>query len=164
MGDILYYLVITIWLAMPSKKIDRLRTSRTLNPNPEKITDPLFEQSEFFDPRDLLQVRYEMVRCARTGTSLQDTASRFGTSVPTCVCANRKFRQYGLQGLMPQRRGPRGPHKITPDVVEFTLKHRADHGRVSTEKLVPLIEERFKVTIHPRGLYRALEKPPYRHR
>ena len=126
---------------MPSKKTDRLRASRTLNPNPEKITDPLFEQSNFFNPRDLLQVLYEMVRCAKTGTSLQETASRFGTSEPTCVRVNRTFRQHGLQGLLPQRRGPRGPHKIAAEIMAFVLKYRAAHGPVDVKKLVPLTDE-----------------------
>ena len=143
---------------MPPDKIERLRASRTLNPHPEKITDPLFQHSEFFDPRDLLQVRYEMVRCAKKGTTLKVTAARFGTSVQTCVRANRAFRESGLQGLMPQQRGPKGPHKITSDILEFVLRYRAEHGSVGASKLVPIIAERFGVQIHPRGLYRALEK------
>ena len=34
----------------------------TLNHKPQMITHPLFRVGGFFDPRDLLQVRYEMVR------------------------------------------------------------------------------------------------------
>ena len=158
----MYYLVIIVIHvnppAMPPDKIERLRASRTLNPHPDTITDPLFQHSDFFDPRDLLQVRYEMVRCARQGAWLKETAARFGTSVPSCVRANRAFRERGLQGLIPKRRGPRGPHKITPDILNFVHQYRAKHGPVGAGKLVPIIAERFDVQIHPRGLYRALEK------
>ena len=149
---------------MPDKKTDRLRQSGTLNPRPEAVSDLLFQDSEFFDPRDLLQVRYEMVRAAAAGAALKDTAVRFGTSVPTCVRANRAFRENGLQGLIPKRRGPRGPHKITAEILAFVEEYRRKHGRVGLAKLVPLIAETFGVTVHARGLYRALEKKTQRTR
>ena len=48
------------------RKIDaktaELNRSGTLNPHPEVIVDPLFQNNPFFDPRDLLQTRYEMLR------------------------------------------------------------------------------------------------------
>lgn len=46
-------------------KTQTLRRSATLNPNPEKVSDPLFSASDFFDARDLVQVKYEMVRRVR---------------------------------------------------------------------------------------------------
>lgn len=42
-------------------KVRALRSSR-VNPRPEAVSDPLFAGSEFFDARDLVQVKYEMVR------------------------------------------------------------------------------------------------------
>ena len=143
---------------MTDKKTERLRQSGTLNPRPDTVTDALFQDSAFFDPRDLLQVRYEMVRCTERGVPLKEAAARFGTSVPTCVRANRAFREGGLQGLIPQRRGPRGAHKITPQILAFVEQFRAEHGRIGSRRLVPLIEARFGVHIHPRSLDKALAK------
>ena len=139
---------------MTDTKTQRLQQSGTLNPSPEKVGDPLFADSEFFDPRDLLQVRYEMVRRSEEA-SLRETAERFGASVPTCVRANRAFREGGLQALIPLPRGPRGAHKITPEILAFVEECRARHGSVGSRKLVPLIAERFGVTVHPRGLEKA---------
>ena len=45
-------------------KTQALAASRTLNPCPEKVTDPAFGPGGFFDPADLVQVKYEMVRRA----------------------------------------------------------------------------------------------------
>ena len=45
-------------------KTQALAASRTLNPRPEKVTDPAFGPGGFFDPADLVQVKYEMVRRA----------------------------------------------------------------------------------------------------
>ena len=142
---------------MTDSKTRRLRRSGTLNPNPEKVADPLFADSEFFDPRDILQVRYEMVRHTEQA-SLRDAAERFGTSVPTCVRANRAFREGGLQALIPRRRGPRGARKITAEILAFVEEFRTRHGPVGSRKLVPLIAERFGVTLHPRGLDKAIAR------
>ena len=48
-------------------KTRALAASRTLNPHPEKVTDPAFGPGGFFDPADLVQVKYEMVRTAEAG-------------------------------------------------------------------------------------------------
>ncbi len=37
----------------------------TLHTRPEQVRDPLFQHSEFFDPRDLVLVKYEMLRRVR---------------------------------------------------------------------------------------------------
>ena len=146
-------------------KRDRLRRSRTLNPHPERVRDPAFREGGFFDPLDLLQVRYEMVRLVRRGkATLAEAAARFGVSRPTCFRASKAFSESGLQGLVPAARGPRGPHKVTPEILRFVQAYRAEHGRVGARKLVPLIAERFAVQLHPRGLEKALarasKKPP----
>ena len=143
---------------MSNNKTEHLRKSKTLNPHPETVSDPLFEGSAFFDPRDLLQVRYEMIRSHNKGTTLEAAAARFGLSVPTCVRAKRAFREGGLQALIPGRRGPRGPRKITPEILEFAENYQATHGNVSVRKLADLIGERFGVRIHFSGLHRALSK------
>lgn len=143
----------------PSGKPDRLREAGLLNPHPERVRDPRFADSEFFDPRDVLQVRYEMVRLVRRDKlTLATAAERFGVSLPTCFRAVKAFAREGLQGLLPQRRGPRGPHKITPAMLRFADDYRATHGRTSSATLVALIEQRFGVSLHPRGLEKALAR------
>ena len=51
----------------PPKK-QSLRAAGTLNLRPERVVDPLFRDSVFFDSNDILQVRYEMIRRAEKGT------------------------------------------------------------------------------------------------
>ena len=46
-------------------KVQALRAERSLNPRPEAVSDERFSSSEFLDARDLVQVKYEMVRRAR---------------------------------------------------------------------------------------------------
>ncbi len=142
-----------------TEKQDRLREAGTLNRTPEKVSDPMFAVGDFFDARDLLQVRYEMVRVVRRGeATLAQAAARFGVSRPTCFRMVKAFDGGGLQELIPARRGPRGPHKISPEILRFVENYRARHGRVGARRLAPLIEAEFGVRVHPRGLEKALER------
>ena len=142
-------------------KRQRLQQSGTLNRASDNVRDPLFASNDFFDARDLLQVRYEMVRLVGLGqATLAEAAQRFGVSRPTCFRMTRAFDQGGLHGLMPEPRGPRGPHKITPEMLRFVDQYRTRYGRVGARRLVPLIETEFGVRVHPRGLEKALARPP----
>ena len=140
--------------------------SRTGSGRPEpstgrrrKVSDPAFASGDFFDSRDLLQVRYEMVRVVRLGeATLAQAAARFGVSRPTCFRMVKAFDGGGLQELIPARRGPRGPHKISPEILRFVEDYKALHGRVGARRLVPLIEAEFGVRVHPRGLEKAIER------
>ena len=82
------------------QKVKNLEASGTLNRRPERIRSQRFRAGGFFDPRDLLQVRYEMVRSAGD-EPLAEVAAEFGVSVPTCVRIRRSFREGGLQALAP---------------------------------------------------------------
>ena len=59
-------------------KVEALREERTLNPRPEAVTDEAFAASEFLDARDLVQVKYEMVRRVRVDG---ETVSAVGSGV-----------------------------------------------------------------------------------
>src|SRR4051795_3728506 len=90
-----------------------LREHGTLNPQPQRITDAVFRDRDFFDPRDLVQVKYEMLRRVRVdGLSVLQAARRFGLSRSTFYQAHAAFRRQGLVGLMPRRPGPRRAHKL----------------------------------------------------
>ena len=63
-------------------KVQALRAERSLNPRPEAVSDGRFSSSEFLDARDLVQVKYEMVRRARVdGEPVGRAAAAFGFSV-----------------------------------------------------------------------------------
>ena len=64
-------------------KGESLRHQGVLNPHPQKVADPLFLRGEFFDPRDLVQVKYEMLRRVRVeGASVTEVTLAFGFSRP----------------------------------------------------------------------------------
>lgn len=141
------------------RKTEALRRQRALNPKPEEVTDERFVGEGFFDPRDLVQVKYEMLRRARDeGTTVTEAAERFGFSRPTFYEARRALEEEGLVGLVPKRPGPKGAHKLTEEVMAFVEGLRDRSPGLSSEELAGRIEERFGRSVHPRSVERALER------
>ena len=97
-------------------KAESLRQQGVLNPHPEKVADPLFHDSEFFDPRDLVQVKYEMLRRVRVEAHPSPRLlRRSGSPVPSSIKPRRFYHRAGLPGLIPQRPGPRqAPQALRP--------------------------------------------------
>lgn len=92
----------------PDAKEAALAESRTLNPRPEAVHDEQFAASEFFDARDLVQVKYEMVRRVRVdGAPVTAAAAAFGFSRPSYYEAATAVDRDGLGGLVPAKPGPR---------------------------------------------------------
>lgn len=142
----------------PDPKLAALRKHRTLNPRPESITDELFRQSEFFDARDLLQVKYEMIRRVQIDEApIVDTAAAFGFSRPSFYQAQAAFTDGGLAGLVPRKRGPRAAHKLSAAVMTF-IEERQAADRSSASALVVLVKERFGLEVHRRSIERALRR------
>lgn len=140
-------------------KEEALREARALNPRPEAVTDPAFAESEFLDPRDLVQVRYEMVRRVRAeGETVSAAAASFGFSRPSWYAAAAALDEGGLPGLLRARPGPRRSHKLTGEIVAFLAAALAEDPALRSAELAGRVEESFGVTVHPRSVERALER------
>jgi len=138
-------------------KSEALRQTGALHPNPEDVHDDAFRRDEFFDPRDLVQVRYEMLRRHQIdGDAVTDVSSAFGVSRQAYYMTEAAFEANGITGLMPRRRGPQRAHKCTEEILDFVEQWRAD---LSPENNVSeAVRSRFGVAIHPRSLARALTR------
>lgn len=140
-------------------KAEALRSQRVLNPKPETVTDERFQSDDFFDPRDLVQVKYEMVRRVREeGVTVTEATDGFGLSRPTFYEARRALEGEGLAGLVPKPPGPKGAHKLTEEVMEFVEGLQERSPGLGSEELVRHIAERFGRSVHPRSIERALER------
>jgi transposase len=148
-----------------SGKRDALRRQGALNPHAALVDDALFQQSDFFDPDDLVQVKYEMLRRVQVEQhSVSQTAAAFGLSRPTYYQAELDFQSHGLPGLLPQKRGPRQAHKLTPQVLEYVRQMRAEHASLSSTDLGAAIQKHFGIAVHPRSIERALKRQEKKHR
>ena len=144
---------------MPEKdaKLATLRQQGTLNPRPRAVTDPQLAQHSFFDPRDLVQVKYEMLRSVQSeGHSVTGAATAFGFSRPSFYQALKAFKEDGLAGLVPHKRGPKQAHKLNDEVLAFLVQTRQKEPSVRIPELARLIQERFGTKVHPRSIERSL--------
>ena len=140
-------------------KSENLKKYGALNPHPQKVAEKMFADStlEFFDPRDLVQVKYEMLRSVdKEGRSVKQASEAYGFSRPAFYQAQSQFKHGGITGLVKKRPGPKSAHKLTADIVAF-IEERLEEGKpLRARKLAPLIKEKFRKDIHPRSIERAV--------
>jgi transposase len=148
---------------MPAKnkgeppKVKTLREEGTLNPTPEKVRDPKFQQNEFFDPHDIVQVKYEMLRrVSIENASVTEATVEYGVSRPTYYQTKANFDKTGVGGLVPQKRGPHGPHKLQGEALAFVEQQLVAGEPVRARELAKLVRQKFDLKIHPRTIERAV--------
>ncbi len=140
-------------------KSEALHEHGCIHPHPDKVSDEIFDSSEFFDSRDLVQVKYEMLRRVRVdGRKVAPTAAAFGLSRPSFYQARAAFERGGLAELLPKKPGPRRAHKLSGEVIAVLQEILATQPDLSSAELVEVVEQRFGFTVHPRSIERALER------
>jgi len=138
-------------------KLGALREQGALNPSPEDVKDPLFQENEFFDPRDLVQVKYEMLRRHLVeGSAITTAANVFGFSRVAFYQILKRFLEDGVIGLLPKLRGPKGAHKLSEDLMAFVETSLAENPALRSRDLAQILRSRYDVSVHPRSIERAL--------
>jgi len=144
-------------LAPDDPKVTALRVAGALHPHPDAVRDEVFGRHEFFDRRDRVQVKYEMLRRHRVDEQpVTDVASAFGVSRQAFYAAATAFTAAGLAGLLPRPRGPKRAHKCTDEILDFVEQHRVEDRTRSAADWARAVRARFGVAVHPRSLARAL--------
>lgn len=141
-----------------SSKSQALKAAGALNPRADQVRHSLFERSEFFDPQDLPQLKYEALRALEAEDyPMTRAAGEFGLSRPTLYQAQSQFAKHGLEGLLPRKRGPKQPHKLIPEVQEHLQALSAAEPELNARELAQRLRQKFKVKVHPRTIEKALK-------
>ena len=140
------------------RRLQALNAQGAAHPRPQAVTDPLFGNSAFFDPHDLVQVKYEMLRSVeKEGRAVVEAAEAFGLSRPVFYVTQELFKREGLPGLLPRKRGPKRPHKLSDEVLAVLSRAIQEAGRMlKGEELAELLLQRCGVRAHPRSILRRL--------
>ena len=139
------------------EKIRILKEQGALNKQPSKVKEPIFQSNSFFDPNDLAQVKYEMVRqVTNDGKSVSESAIAFGMSRPSFYQAKEAIEREGMLGLAPKKSGPKTRHKLTAEIMTFIENNLTKDDSISSAKLVEMVRKKFSVTVHQRSIDRAL--------
>ena len=131
-----------------------LTSEALLHPHPDAVTAALFRDgSPFFLAADKVQVKYEMLRAhVVDGVSVTETAAAHGYSRGGFYLVLASFTERGMSGLVDERRGRRGPLRLTDEIVAFL---RAAPAETSGAQLAREVEQRFGVSLHRRTVERA---------
>jgi len=127
------------------------------------VRDELFHPGTFFDPADVVQVKYEMLRRHRVdGLSVSEVAALYGVSRQTFYKIAHDFDVHGLVGLSPAKPrakpGPRGAWKCTGEVVTYAERRRRARNAPTMTELTREVEQRFGVRVSDRALRCALTR------
>lgn len=140
-------------------KSDALAAEGTLNSAPEKVGDPKFSGSEFFDARDAVQVKYEMLRRVLVeNASVTQATQEYGVSRPVYYQAKTNFDETGIAGLVPKKRGPHGPRKIQGEVRAFVQQKVVAGEPLRARELAAAIKREFGIAVHPRTIERTIRE------
>ena len=141
-----------------ARRRQALQAHGATHPRPQAVTDAIFRGSAFFDPNDLVQVKYEMLRSVeKEGRAVVDAVEAFGLSRPVYYVTWGLFNREGLPGLLPRKRGPKRPHKLTEEALAVLAQAVREAERMpGAAELAELLAERCGIHAHPRSILRRL--------
>ena len=138
-------------------KTDALAEDGALNPAPEKVRDLKFQEGGFFDPGDIVQVKYEMLRRASVEkASVTEVSEEYGVRGRPTIRPRRISTKAALPELVPRKRGPRGPHKIQGEVSAFLRAQISPGEPIRARELAKSLQKEFGLDVHPRTIERAV--------
>lgn len=141
-----------------------LEQNGTLNKNPDKVADNNFKNIAFFDPNDIVQVKYEMLRSTqKDGVGILKASEAYGFSRISFYKIKKAFKEHGVAGLLPRRRGPRRAHKLTVEIMEFVSGLTHQKPDIKSTEIKEKIKERFSIAVHERSIERAIKRSKKKH-
>src|SRR5215211_1122177 len=106
-----------------------LEANGLVHPRPEAVAAILFGSDPFFFPLDKVQVKYEMLRAVLVdGDTVVSAAAAHGYSRAEFYLVQAAFTARGITGLVDERRGRKGPTKLTGDIAEFVRAAPAERS------------------------------------
>ena len=144
---------------MSNAKKEFLKSEGLLNPKPARVAYPLFGELEFFDPLDLPQVRYEMLRRARVeNKSVTKACREFGFSREYFYQLEGAFMERGYVALLGSPMGRRPLIALNQEIVNFIIHRKIENPKVSGEDLRGEILDLYKISCSCRTIERIIEK------
>lgn len=131
-----------------------LEATGLAHPRPGAVSAPLFDGTRpFFLALDKVQVKYEMLRAHIVeGVPVVSAAVSHGYSRPSFYLVAAAFEEKGMAGLVDERRGRRGPLKLSEEVQAFIA---TSPQSMSGAELAERIAAQFGVTLHRRTVEKA---------
>lgn len=140
-------------------KAEFLQREGLLNTRPERVVHPLFSSLDFFDPRDLPQVQYEMLRTARVEeTSVTSACQLFGFSREYFYRLERQFMARGYVALLASPRGRRPLIALNQEIVNFIIHRKMTQPDLTGDDLRAELYGLYQVECSRRTVERVMKK------
>jgi transposase len=146
---------------MLMSKKDILMENGTYNKNYKNVKALKFIDDRFFDPMDIAQVKYEMLKeVERNGVTITDAADSYGFSRTAYYSIKEAFSTQGIKGLIPEKTGPKSPHKLTREYQKLIDEWVADNPSVSSNEIAERLNQNGAIHVSKRTIerYRAKKK------
>lgn len=142
-----------------SGKEEFLKNNGTFNKASDAVTAEDFKNGIFFDPRDLVQVKYEMLRSvANNENSVSEASKKYGLSRQSYYVSKASMEAAGIAGLLPKKTGPRKAYKLTDKAMRFIDSYKADHPEAKAKEINRAMCNETGVSVHDRTVERYLSK------
>jgi transposase len=140
-------------------KINFLQKEGLLNPKPERVRHSLFQANDFFDPLDLPQVRYEMLRMARVDHApVSEACKQFGFSREYFYRLERDFLLRGYVSLLGSFRGRRPLIALNQEIVNFIIHRKMTTPNLTGEDIHKELKTTYQVECSRRTVERIIKK------
>lgn len=140
-------------------KVEALKANGTYNEDSQNVQAEHFKHGIFFDPHDIVQVKYEMIRCVeKDGTSIRDAASLYGFSRQTFYACRDAINEEGISGLIPKKSGPKTGYKLDEDRKRLIDRYLSDHPRAKAQEIHNALEKELDVQVTVKTISRYLAK------
>lgn len=142
-----------------TSKEDTLKRNGTYNRHHDSVKAEDFRHSVFFDPKDLAQVKYEMLRSVAKGeSSILEASSRYGFSRQSYYSIKDSVDKEGLSALIPKKTGPRHSYKLTEKGQSFIDRYVADHPDARSNEVNAALQKETGISVHNRTVDRYMAK------
>ena len=140
-------------------KNDVLKKNGTYNKDSGSVTAEEFQAGIFFDPNDLIQVKYEMLRyVAKNEGSVSEASKKYGFSRQSYYLNKAAVDVGGIAALIPQKPGPRKAYKLTDRGCQFIDSYIGGYPDANSHQANKALHEATGICVHDRTVARYLSK------
>lgn len=136
-----------------------LKGHNSFNHGHLNVSADIFKDTPFFDARDIVQVKYEMLRCVANGEKMvTQAAAEHGFSREAFYKNKAMFESGGIEALIPKKTGPKGSHKFNEQGKVFVSDYVKASPDAKSAEIAKQMEKQIGLKIHPRTIHRYMQK------
>jgi transposase len=127
----------------------------TFNRNYGKVQEERFTSDAFYDPQDIVQVKYEMLRTANeTQRSIEEIAGKFGFSRAAFYKIKTSYNAEGVSAFVPDKSGPKNALKLTSEHQKFINDYLERNPDASSGSIAAILYEERGLRVSKRTIER----------